>query len=574
MISGIYLKNYKCYQKTIFVPVFNTGSNFVIYLGDNGVGKSAILEALNNFFSKKPNWSRNRDSKKGATESFVAPIFWIKKDRKVEIKKEYFNKLEKALKMSISGSFPLCIARKETGELTLFDGTRELTDAEHQQLAKKFYEKISKQYKLLYLGAEVNIDENVRINSEISEIILGSSIVSEVKKKIQESDSKTRLLDNLNDILEKLIDQKFTAKLKEIDKRYSYGSSKGSLANITTQILARVSTEAYLYSRKLKFDGKSIENLSSGQRRTALLDYIKSLAESRSITSENLILAIDEPEISLDASRKMAQFEKLIALSELGIPVLATSHWYGWIAGASKGTSVLICDKDGSKTIKSFDNGDFPFRDMPKFEMRMIFDFLMSLGASAENTPTTKFLICEGPTDVNYLTSSLKNETYKIFAVGKERVKAFADIFKGYHWKKSGTEIKNVAFIIDTDTDQKDKYDNNYLYRWVKDDERVPDLVSDGSYFFNKCEIEDVLEPKEYLDSIKKCIIGDAFVDSLQIKYPDMSGVDAFGLDRVNLRKLDKLLEIHKKKISEEYSRIMLTRDGGNLIKMLIEKII
>ena len=50
MIIGILLKNYKIYGGVKYIPVTNN-HNFIAYIGDNGVGKSSILEALDTYFN-------------------------------------------------------------------------------------------------------------------------------------------------------------------------------------------------------------------------------------------------------------------------------------------------------------------------------------------------------------------------------------------------------------------------------------------------------------------------------------------------------------------------------------------
>jgi len=47
MISGLLLRHYKNYANVRFVPVVNDEEHkFTVYIGNNGVGKSAVLEAL------------------------------------------------------------------------------------------------------------------------------------------------------------------------------------------------------------------------------------------------------------------------------------------------------------------------------------------------------------------------------------------------------------------------------------------------------------------------------------------------------------------------------------------------
>ena len=52
MIVGILLKNYKIYGGVKYIPV-TANHNFIAYIGDNGVGKSSILEALDTYFNSR-----------------------------------------------------------------------------------------------------------------------------------------------------------------------------------------------------------------------------------------------------------------------------------------------------------------------------------------------------------------------------------------------------------------------------------------------------------------------------------------------------------------------------------------
>ena len=410
MLIGTFLKNFKCYQGTQFVPAYADASEKIIgYLGDNGVGKSAVLEGLSVFFSKKGHWIRNKDSKKGASECFVAPVFLVSRtllsdigniQRVEEISTTLLNNSQ-APATVLADQLLVCVAKREDGEITAYDGKKELDEPLDKEIAQQIYQKVTNSYKFIYINAEIDIDEEAKINSNIYEIIIGSPITAEVEEKFKEINESENFVRDLNATLERLIEEKLVSHLKSIDERYSYGGSRGALANLTTNVLARASTQAFLDSRKLKLDNKQLDDLSSGQRRVALLDFIIAALEGKAFDqTKNLIFAIDEPEISLDASKKMGQFEKLIQIAGKEISVMFTSHWYGWTVNTDVGRSVFIADgEDNRKEIRTYLNSAFPFQDTPKYEMRMIFDFLMSLGAVVEAKPTKKYIIC----DINLL---------------------------------------------------------------------------------------------------------------------------------------------------------------------------
>ena len=92
MIVGLYIRHIKAYKGITFVPV-GTKYKFVSYVGENGVGKSSILEALDSFFNNKPypvNKSALADGiKTSGNEAFIAPILLIAKDKVPRQKKEF-----------------------------------------------------------------------------------------------------------------------------------------------------------------------------------------------------------------------------------------------------------------------------------------------------------------------------------------------------------------------------------------------------------------------------------------------------------------------------------------------------
>ena len=62
MIVGLFLRYFKTYQGINYIPLSDE-DRFCGVLGDNGVGKSSILEALDVFFNDKA-WNFNLATKK------------------------------------------------------------------------------------------------------------------------------------------------------------------------------------------------------------------------------------------------------------------------------------------------------------------------------------------------------------------------------------------------------------------------------------------------------------------------------------------------------------------------------
>jgi ABC-type dipeptide/oligopeptide/nickel transport system ATPase component len=81
MITGVFLRYFKTYSGTNYIPL-SSGSNFCGLVGNNGIGKSSILEAFDSFFNGK-NWNINSGMKKASTStagSHIVPVFMIKKE--------------------------------------------------------------------------------------------------------------------------------------------------------------------------------------------------------------------------------------------------------------------------------------------------------------------------------------------------------------------------------------------------------------------------------------------------------------------------------------------------------------
>ncbi|WP_220674632.1 AAA family ATPase, partial [Klebsiella pneumoniae] len=97
MIIGVFLRYFKTYSGTNYIPL-SSGSNFCGLVGNNGIGKSSILEAFDSFFNGK-SWNINSGMKKASTStagSHIVPVFLIKKgdlpERHHEAAKEGANK--------------------------------------------------------------------------------------------------------------------------------------------------------------------------------------------------------------------------------------------------------------------------------------------------------------------------------------------------------------------------------------------------------------------------------------------------------------------------------------------------
>lgn len=106
MITSLFLRHFKIYKGITFIPI-SEGCGFSSLIGENGVGKSSVLEALDFAINRKNNseWPVNNEAKNegglsGTNIPFIAPILVLKKDSLKKSKKEDLENYEKALKLS------------------------------------------------------------------------------------------------------------------------------------------------------------------------------------------------------------------------------------------------------------------------------------------------------------------------------------------------------------------------------------------------------------------------------------------------------------------------------------------
>ena len=78
MIAAVMLRHYKNYENVNFLPISdNVDCKYTVYVGNNGVGKSGILESLDVVLNNRE-WNITSGAKK--SEAYICPVFLIKKD--------------------------------------------------------------------------------------------------------------------------------------------------------------------------------------------------------------------------------------------------------------------------------------------------------------------------------------------------------------------------------------------------------------------------------------------------------------------------------------------------------------
>jgi predicted ATP-dependent endonuclease of OLD family len=106
MITSLFIRHFKIYKGISFIPI-SEGNGFSSLIGENGVGKSSILEALDCALNSKNNqdWPINNEAKLeggigGSNIPFIAPVFLIQKSKLRNSRKDDTVQFDKAEKLS------------------------------------------------------------------------------------------------------------------------------------------------------------------------------------------------------------------------------------------------------------------------------------------------------------------------------------------------------------------------------------------------------------------------------------------------------------------------------------------
>jgi ABC-type Mn2+/Zn2+ transport system ATPase subunit len=585
-ICALGLRYFKCYEATELVPLFFDNQKFVGFIGENGVGKSAVLEALHSFFTNQ-HWIRNKTAKKGEGTSLIAPVICCKKENlpKKKFSIEELTKLEKYSKLifknlkekveleSGTDEMYLSCALFQSSEVKIFDGVQIINDED--SLAKKIRDIILASFRYVYIEAEVDIDSTTDVNSKTLEFIKGSGVAGEITSiletvKVIDGGVEKKISEIINEKVIKYLDMEVIKKLQEVEKNYDYKNLKtGAISRISEKHISELATQALFNNRELtkKIKNKhiGISDMSSGQRRRALLDFVLVMISNLDEGSKKkIVLAIDEPELSVDASSRIQQLEKLSKTTEIGPSIVFTTHWYGWITQLMNGNAILIKESDQGREIIASSIQKFLEKDAQlkaPYEMRMMFDFLSSLGSWAELESDKKFVICEGITDYNFIVKHFPE--YKIIPVrGVDEVIRLYKIFIDYYFRVDN-KPPNVVFLIDTDPEKAANLEDikgDNLKRISRDNSGNIKIVNNLDNYSEKYAIEDVLSPVPFLKALNGAVelldrADKDFISKLSVVYVDQTGIRAFSLDDVKKTKFKKIYSgDFKKKVSELYS--------------------
>jgi len=565
MIVGVLLRHYKNYENINFLPISdNVECKYTVYVGNNGVGKSGILEAIDVVFNNR-DWNTTIGIKK--SEAYICPVFLIKKENvkqhenEYEFISEYFWKYENSstakntpginqffeyrnkLKEKYKDDYYLILIGMQINDKhayfsSTFDSDFRGKFKKHFSVAEdkvkeildEIKDEIYNQYNYLYIPVEQSLNELMRLENSEMQMLLNKNLLEEIEdiltKKQEEFGNRT-IVKQINESLDKFIDQVNNA-ISTVEPTYSFSNEGNYKKNLTAKDIREKILEAYFPLRVLKRDGKKISQLSSGEQRKALIDVAYSIlvANGDNETEREIILAIDEPETSMHISNCFNQFLMLESLAKIyGKQVILTTHWYGFLPITQYGSMHHISRNDNDKVeIASFNFYNY-LEDRKKYpdviELKSMFDLATSIMTYMRNKPEVNWIVCEGSDDKLYLDCIFEGEkNIKILPIGGcgNVVKLFYLLYSPMTEKNEVKALDGkILFLIDTDEEFKrvikpislgSEKNIGILIRRLQIENEEVSLVDpiNLNHVYAQTEMEDCLIPKIYYESLVEVI--------------------------------------------------------------------
>lgn len=562
MIVGLFLRNYKNYENINFIPFLTSSEDkMTIFAGDNGAGKSAILESMNclmnNIDSK--DWAYTMGQKKDRVNIF--PLFLIKKDDwSVDIQQiakisyyfwwsdfselsnnestKRFIRYRDELKnwYSPDDYYLIAIGKDYEGNILLTTtfhkkiSSATKKDGVSKERINNIFKKILDRYKFVYLPVENKISDALSLQADEMQGMMDKSIADEIRSLLASKDHSISPSVSLNNESKRptkqsvidLINNKLEAYIEDLNTKIPDGYKFEHRGAIKRQIKPSDILDSifikYFSFRPLSKNSKNIKHLSSGEQRIALIDIATTLLSTTEKKNKEVILAIDEPEISLESAHRFEQFSNLIDLSEkFHRQIFITTHWYGLILRPMKATLHYITKDSEAVKIDAFplQNIQEKRRAFPNsIEIRSYFDLMASM-LTLLKKKQYNWIFCEGSQDAMYLKSYLKDDIPNLFILpfnGCGNIKKIFDFLQvPFSDKQENKEIKGkVLCVIDTDTKNLIRYENynpgNFnkklgFYRLLINED-VSDLVTIASTNAINTEIEDLLIPELFYEAL------------------------------------------------------------------------
>jgi predicted ATPase len=457
MIIALQLRYIKTYSGINYIPLTN-GDSFCSLVGSNGIGKSSIMEALDCLLNERP-WNINLRIKRSGHEGrepFIVPIFLINKNRikddildfaekisncvssitnaEINTQKSIFNIFldqRESIKAQDNNenliipiglehdgkTISLGIFTKYIKETLLHD----LADEVKEEKLEELWNEIKYLYEYIYIPKDIDPELFTQLETKEIQALMGESLLEIVEKCIPQAK-----IQEINAGLNRFVDN-LSSKLGD----YAFRSTGEKQKNVRKNDVYRLVIDAFFKQRKLhKVTAQNwleLGQLSSGEKQKAIIEIAYNLLKNYRTETQNLILAIDEPESSLHISSCYDQFEKLFEISQNCGQLIVATHWYGFIPTIKSGFSTVISKRDDEHQFDFLEIGRH--RELIKqnqrssenklphdINLKSINDFTQSVLSSVISQTPYNWIICEGSSEKIYLDEYLSDikDTYRV----------------------------------------------------------------------------------------------------------------------------------------------------------------
>lgn len=553
MISGLFLRHYGTYKNINYIPLSDS-DRFTSIIGENGAGKSTILDALDKLLNKRDtrDWPINKTARaEGGISTpdkipFIAPAFLITLDEISHLPEEaiitakalsyffwnipkrpqledFFSHRDQLKVAGLDKSHLLLILGKnsELKDTFFFSFETEISNYYKKNLpnldlkkqSTELLEKIIDTYTYLYIPVDTNIGSFTKLETSSMQVLMDKNIQDAVGKSITQ-----KSVDEINLKL-----NKFLGEIEAFLPDYSYKAlvKKNKLTKLD---VIQKTIESYFSTKVLHRKANKteipIDNLSSGEKRRALIDLAYSFLAKEGEREKKVILAIDEPESSLHIDVCFEQFDKLQYISEKNIQILITTHWYGHLPVSNKGKSILLSKENGEIGKFYFDlsnyrehitqsrkHGNLPF----SIQLKSYNDLTQSIIASMLNG--YKWIVCEGSSEkiyFDYYFNTPNNSKLKILPVG-----GAAEVLRIARYLTTPLQDKTLApsgkvfCLIDTDKEDKKFTSDNAVKslevkRIIRSKDSIKLVDIEHTEKSPETEIEDALSADPYILTLKE----------------------------------------------------------------------
>ncbi|MDN5370904.1 MAG: hypothetical protein PWP74_2212 [Shewanella sp.] len=510
MIFSLILRSFKTYSRQTYIPI-SDGTYFSALIGENGIGKSAVLEALDTFFNKyQSEWNINHAAaEKGVQERepTICLICVIKRtevqrrsnlykyleefsDITWQIEKDDFNSSQYKIATAFCEHrenfksfnkdcekdyfmFPVGInltslrPRVIENSISIFGHIEDyenrildldIKDPSLDDALEQIRNFVLDKYEYIYIPSDIDFITYTKLESKTIQSLMGETVENIIKSNID-----PEFIKKTNRQLEELLNEISNNLEKYVYKKPGKRQTLFNESHISSKII-----ETYFESKILNLKTGNnltpIYNLSSGEKRMALIDIANAFLTKDDLNKGNkeVIFAIDEPEISLHISTCFQQFEKIKSISKNKIQTIITTHWYGFMPIISDGSAIYLADNDEEK-ICSIINLKCYLDDFKKLKLKTTgylpkeielkghSDLIQSIVASITSSKSN-WIICEGSSDKIYIDHFLSEREKYVIPIGKSKnVKKIFEYLYLALGEDRDSILGKVFLLLDTD---------------------------------------------------------------------------------------------------------------------------